>query len=247
MKKYIYSILLICFMLILWEFIARMVGVSFILPSPTQVGQKLFQLRDILFIQHLPITLAIISIGLAISLILGVIIAIIMHHSKVIEQALYPLLITSQTIPIIALAPIFVLWFGYTIWSKVVVTIVITFFPIAISSFDGLRSTDKELKELFQTFGLSKKQIFIKLEVPSALPSFFSGLKVAVPMSVIGAAIGEWLGAQSGLGYFSRRMMTQFDGAGVFAPIVLLSIIGIALFIIVLLVEKYFLKWRKIK
>src|SRR5699024_10287617 len=164
MKKYIYSILLICFMLILWEFIARMVGVSFILPSPTQVGQKLFQLRDILFIQHLPITLAIISIGLAISLILGVIIAIIMHHSKVIEQALYPLLITSQTIPIIALAPIFVLWFGYTIWSKVVVTIVITFFPIAISSFDGLRSTDKELKELFQTFGLSKKQIFIKLE-----------------------------------------------------------------------------------
>ena len=83
--------------------------------------------------------------------------------------------------------------------------------------------------------------------VPSALPSFFSGLKVAVPMSVIGAAIGEWLGAQSGLGYFSRRMMTQFDGAGVFAPIILLSIIGIALFIIVLLVEKYFLKWRKIK
>lgn len=245
MKKYMYSTLLISIIIILWEGIARLVDISFIIPSPTQVGFKLFELREILFIKHAPITLSIIGIGLTISLILGITIAVAMHYSKVIEQALYPLLITSQTIPIIALAPIFVLWFGYSIWSKVMVTIVITFFPIAISTFDGLRATDKDLRELFQTFGLTKKQIFFKLEVPSALPSFFSGLKVAVPMSVIGAAIGEWLGAQSGLGYFSRRMMTQFDGAGVFAPIVILSAIGIILFMIVLFIEKYFLKWRK--
>lgn len=246
MKKYMYSIILLSFMLVIWEVIARLVSITFILPSPIQVIQKLILLKGPLLKEHLPYTLLVIWIGLAISLFLGVMIAVIMHHSKVIEQAIYPLLITSQTIPIIALAPIFVLWFGYTIWSKVVVTVIITFFPIAIGTFDGLRSTDKELHELFQTFGLTKQQIFFKLEVPSALPSFFSGLKVAVPMSVIGAAIGEWLGAQSGLGYFSRRMMTQFDGAGVFAPIVLLSFIGITLFTIVIIIEKYVFKWRKI-
>ncbi|MFB1049958.1 ABC transporter permease [Paraliobacillus sp. JSM ZJ581] len=246
MKKYFYSTMLICLMLVVWEVVARIVAVSFILPSPIQIIEKLFVLKGPLLKEHLPVTLTVIGIGLTISLLLGIAVAMMMHGSKLIEQAIYPLLITSQTIPIIALAPIFVLWFGYTIWSKVVVTILITFFPIAIGTFDGLRSTDKDFKELFQTFGLTNHQIFLKLEVPSALPSFFSGLKVAVPMSVIGAAIGEWLGAQSGLGYFSRRMMTQFDGAGVFAPIVLLSLIGIALFMIVLIIEKFFLKWRNI-
>src|SRR5690625_6077963 len=95
------------------------------------------------------------------------------------------------------------------------------------------------------TMGATKRDLFFKLDIPSALPSFFSGLKVAVPMSVIGAAIGEWLGAQAGLGYFSRRMMTQFDGAGVFAPIVLLSMVGMTLFIFVILFEKFLLKWRR--
>ena len=245
MKKYLYAILLICFMMVVWEVVARTVDIAFILPAPTQILIKINELKMPLLKEHLPVTLTVIGIGLSISLVLGVLIAILMHQSKIIEQAIYPLLITSQTIPIIALAPIFVLWFGYTIWSKVVVTIIITFFPIAIGFFDGLRSTDKEMKELLLTFGFTKWQLFIKLEIPSALPSFFSGLKVAVPMSVIGAAIGEWLGAQAGLGYFSRRMMTQFDGAGVFAPIVLLSLIGVILFICVLMIEKYVLKWRK--
>ncbi len=170
-----------------------------------------------------------------------------MHYSKTVERALYPIIIVSQTIPTIALAPIFVLWFGYSIWSKVVVTILITFFPIAVNTFDGLRSSSKELKELMLTMGASKKDIFLKLDVPSSLPFFYSGLKVAFPLSVIGAAIGEWLGAQAGLGYFSRRMMTQFDGAGVFAPIVLLSVLGIILFLLVVMLEKRSFRWRKSK
>lgn len=245
MKNYIYSTILTFILLLIWEMDARMVNTSFILPAPTEVGMKLWELREVLFLHHLPITFSVIVIGLAISLVLGISLAISMSMSKVLEQTFYPLLITSQTIPIIALAPIFVLWFGYSIWSKIIVTIIITFFPITVSTFDGFRSTNKDLKELFQSIGASRRQLFFKLEVPSALPSFFSGLKVAVPMSVIGAAIGEWLGAQAGLGYFSRRMMTQFDGAGVFAPIVLLSFIGILLFIVVVLLEKYILNWRR--
>lgn len=245
MKNSLYSSVLIVFLLICWEIGARIVDKVFILPSPIQILVKLWTLKETLFLHHLPITLSVIAIGLAISLAIGIILAISMNLSKTLEKMFYPLLVTSQTIPIIALAPIFVLWFGYSIWSKVVVTVIITFFPITISIFDGFRATDRHFKELMQTMGASRRDIFFKLEVPSALPSFFSGLKVAVPMSVIGAAIGEWLGAQAGLGYFSRRMMTQFDGAGVFAPILLLSLIGILLFFVVILLEKIFMKWRQ--
>jgi len=245
MKNIIYSVMLIILLLIAWEIGARIVDMAFILPSPTEIVTKLWELKEVLLLHHLPITLSVIAIGLSISLILGICLAICMHMSKTLEKMFYPILITSQTIPIIALAPIFVLWFGYTIWSKAVVTVIITFFPITISTFDGFRSRNKNFKELMQTMGASKRDIFLKLEVPSALPSFFSGLKVAVPMSVIGAAIGEWLGAQAGLGYFSRRMMTQFDGAGVFAPIVLLSLLGIVMFLVVIFLENTLMKWRK--
>lgn len=244
MRRYLYSLILVFFLLSSWEIAARIIQTSFILPGPIEIVEKLWELRGILFFHHLPFTLAVIGIGLFISLILGVALAVSMNHSKTLEQTLYPILITSQTIPIIALAPIFVLWFGYSIWSKIAVTVLITFFPITVGAFDGFRATNVALRELFLSMGANKRQIFFKLEVPSALPSFFSGLKVAVPLSVIGAAIGEWLGAQAGLGYFSRRMMTQFDGAGVFAPIVLLSIVGIILFMIVVGLEKILLKWR---
>ena len=162
-----------------------------------------------------------------------------------IEKALYPIIIASQTIPTTAIAPLFVLWFGYSIWSKVLVTVLITFFPITITVFDGLKSAKREMEELLITYGAGKKEIFFKLKIPGALPSFFSALKMAVPLSIIGAAIAEWLGAQSGLGYFSKRMMTQLDGAGVFAPIVLLSIAAMAVVAVINVIENRLIKWRK--
>ncbi|NSL50631.1 ABC transporter permease [Calidifontibacillus erzurumensis] len=244
-KDYISSISLLLLFFISWEIAAKIVNKKYILPSPTQILSKLWELKSELFLNHLPATLLIIITGLLISILIGVGLSIWMYLNKSVEKAFYPLLIASQTIPIIALAPIFVLWFGYSIWSKVVVTILITFFPITVNTFDGLRSTKKELVELLRTMGASKKDIFLKVSIPSSLPYFYSGLKVAVTLSVIGAAIGEWLGAQAGLGYFSRRMMTQFDGAGVFAPIVLLSLVGILLFLLIVFLEKIALKWRK--
>ncbi|WP_174727092.1 ABC transporter permease [Mesobacillus harenae] len=240
-----YSSLLVFGFLLIWEAGARAYNKSFILPAPSEIALTLWELRSVLVLHHLPPTFLVIFIGLVLSILIGTGLAIWMNGNKVAEKTFYPIIIASQTIPIIALAPIFVLWFGYTIWSKVAVTVLITFFPITVSAFDGLRSSDKNLKELLLTMGASKKDLFFKLYVPSALPSFFSGLKVAVTLSVIGAAIGEWLGAQAGLGYFSRRMMTQFDGAAVFAPIVLLSAVGILLFLLVTWLEKTLLKWRK--
>ncbi len=245
MKPYSASIFLVLLLMIVWEIGARIVDLPFILPTPTDILVKLWELKTTLLFEHLPSTFLIILIGLSISIVLGIGLAIWMYRSKLVERAFYPLIIASQMIPTIALAPIFVLWFGYSIWSKVVVTVLITFFPITVSTFDGFRSTNKELKELFLTMGASKKDLFFKLSIPSALPHFFSGLKLAVTFSIIGAAIGEWLGAQAGLGYFSRRMMTQFDGAGVFAPIIVLSLLGILLFSIVVIIEKRTLKWRK--
>lgn len=237
--------ILLVILLVIWEAIARKVDMQFILPTPIDVVRKIWTLKEVLFLEHLPATMLVVAIGLAASIFLGVSIALLMTVSRILEQAFYPVLIATQTIPIIAIAPIFVLWFGYTIWSRVVVTILIAFFPIAIAAFDGIRSTSIAYEELLRSMGATKRDLFLKLQIPAAMPTFFSGLKVAVPMAVIGAAIGEWLGAQNGLGYFSRRMMTQFDGAGVFAPIVVLSAAGLILFMFVILLEKYILRWRK--
>lgn len=244
MRKYLPAAILSIILLGIWEIAARAIDIMFILPSPIGIGVRLWELKTELFFNHLPATLMVTLMGLAISVILGVGIAIAMNLSAMAEKTIYPILITSQTIPVIALAPIFVLWFGYSIWGKVVMTILITFFPITVSTVDGFRSSNKHIEELLLTMGATRSEIFLKLHIPSALPHFFSGLKVAIPLSVIGAAIGEWLGAQSGLGYFSRRMMTQFDGAAVFAPIVMLSVLGILLFVVVVLMERWILKWR---
>jgi len=238
------SLLIIMLFATVWEIGARLVDKAFILPSPIQIIVRLWELKEVLFFQHLPATLLTMLIGLAISIATGITLAVWMSSNVGVRKALYPILIASQMIPVIALAPIFVLWFGYTIWSKVAVTVLITFFPITVNTFDGLSSGRKETKELLLTMGATKRDIFFSYTVPTALPHFFSGLKVAVTLSVIGAAIGEWLGAQAGLGYFSRRMMTQFDGAAVFAPIFVLTVIGVLLFMIVTFFENRTLKWR---
>jgi len=244
-KDYTGSILLVGLLIVIWEVGARIYDKTFILPTPSGILIRLWELKYILLSAHLPATLSVILIGLALSIIAGVGLAILMDQNRLAEKTFFPLVIASQTIPIIALAPIFVIWFGYSIWSKVAVTVLITFFPITVSTYDGLRSSSRDMQELLRTMGATDRQIFLKVKVPFALPYFYSGMKVAVTLSVIGAAIGEWLGAQAGLGYFSRRMMTQFDGAGVFAPIVLLSLMGIILFLLVKWIETRTLKWRK--
>ena len=220
------------------------VNAAYILPTPVQILQRLWQLRVALFTVHLPATMVVTAVGLAISLVLGLGLAVLMDASPFCRKAIYPVVVASQTIPTTAIAPLFVLWFGYGIWSKVLVTVHITFFHITITVYDGLQSARVEMMELLLTYGATKRDIFCKIKVPCTLPYFFSAIKMAIPMSIIGAAIGEWLGAQSGLGYFSRRMMTQLDGAGVFAPIVLLSAVAMAAVALVALLEKKVVRWR---
>nr|MDD6335184.1 ABC transporter permease [bacterium] len=238
------ALIMLFALLMLWQLGAMKVNAAYILPTPLQILQKLWELRAPLFTVHLPATMLVTLIGLVISLVLGLGLAILMDASPFWQKALYPVVVASQTIPTTALAPLFVLWFGYGIWSKVLVTVLITFFPITITVYDGLQSARVEMAELLLTYGATKRDIFLKIKVPCMLPYFFSAIKMAVPMSIIGAAIGEWLGAQSGLGYFSRRMMTQLDGAGVFAPIVLLSAVAMLAVGLVSLLEKKVVRWR---
>lgn len=245
MKTYSPPILMALGLLLFWQVIAILIGAPYILPSPVEIVQEIWVLRVPLFTVHLPATMQVTFVGLMISIVLGLTLAVLMDIFPTMQRTVYPVVIASQTIPTTAIAPLFVLWFGYTAWSKILVTVLMTFFPITISVFDGFKSSKREMEELLFTFGASRKDIFIKLKVPTALPSFFSAIKMAIPLSVIGAAIAEWLGAQSGLGYFSKRMMTQLNGPGVFAPIVLLSIAAMLAVAAVMLIENKAVKWRK--
>ena len=230
---------------LVWQLVAMIINAPYILPTPLQILEKIWVLKENLFFVQLPATLQVTGIGLGISIVLGLALAMAMDRFPALERALYPVVVATQTIPTTAIAPLFVLWFGYSIWSKVLVTILITFFPITITVFDGLKSTKREMEELLTSYGASPWDIFWKLKLPTALPSFFSAIKMAIPLSVIGAAIAEWLGAQEGLGYFSKRMMTQLDGAGVFAPIVLLSVVAMVAVFIITKIEDHWITWRK--
>lgn len=239
------SMILTLIMLLFWQIFAVILDAPYILPSPIEVLKKLWELKEVLILVHLPATFSVTAIGLIISVILGALLAIVMDINESIEKAVYPIVVASQTIPITAISPLFILWFGYSIWSKVLVSVLITFFPITITLYDGFRAVRRESLELMHTYGATKIQIFFKLKFPYVMPYFFSALKMALPLSVIGAAIGEWLGAQSGLGYFSKRMMTQLDGAGVFAPIVLLSLAAMASVKLITILEEKLIHWRR--
>ena len=238
------SLLTMAGFFLLWEVLARRMNAAYILPAPTQIVKRIYELRAPLFLVHLPATMAVVALSLTISAALGIFLAVLMDQSRTAERALYPLLVASQTIPTTALAPLFVLWLGYGIWSKVLAAVLMTFFPIAVTLSDGFRAIPPEMTELMQTLGATRWQLFRKLKLPAVLPYFFTAIRMAIPLSVIGAAIGEWLGAQAGLGYFSRRMMTQLDGAGVFAPIVLLSLAAMLLTEFAKRIEQRALRFR---
>ncbi|MDN3015371.1 ABC transporter permease [Paenibacillus sp. BSR1-1] len=236
-------LLVVILLVSLWQWIVKQGMVpAFILPSPSAIWASLIDNRELLFEEHLPATLKEVLIGFGFSLAGGLLLGIGMHFFRPVEKILYPFLVISQTVPLIAISPIFIMWFGYSIWSKIAVTILTAFFPIVVSTYDGLKAGGKEYRELLQTMGAGRWMIFKKIQMPMALPSIFSGLKMSVVYCVVGATIGEWLGASEGLGYFSRRMSGNLKADAVFAAIFLLSLLGIVLFLLISLVEKQLLK-----
>ncbi|MBW4083346.1 ABC transporter permease [Paenibacillus sp. S150] len=239
--------LLVLLTLALWETAARLKLVPpFILPAPTAIWMALAEQRHLLFAEHLPATLQEVLLGFVLSACCGVLLGTGMHMFTPLEKALYPLLVISQTIPLIALSPIFIMWFGYTLWSKVAVVFLTAFFPVVVGTYDGLRKSGAIYRELLLTLGANRWQILRKSQIPPALPSLFSGLKLSIVYCVIGATIGEWLGGSRGLGYFSRRMAGNLQSAEMFAAVFLLSALGVVLFLCVVLLEKIILQKRGI-
>lgn len=237
------TFIIVVFIILEWLVRAEIVP-SFIIPAPTSVIVMIIQNWRPLLLEHLSATMLEFLIGFLISVIGGVTLAISMFFSKVVEKMLYPTVIISQMIPIVALSPIFVLWFGYSIWSKVAITVLMSFFSIVVGTYDGLKSSDKDYMELLRSMGATRFHIFKKLQIPMALPSFFSGLKLAIVYALVGATIGEWLGASEGLGYYSRRMSGNLNAEGVFAAITILTMMGILMFTLTSWVEKRLLKWK---
>ncbi|MBT2736411.1 ABC transporter permease [Bacillus sp. ISL-7] len=242
-EQYGLFLIVVILLVSIWEWVVRQGMIpSFILPAPSAIWGSLQENRQLLFEVHLPATVKEVLIGFVLSVIGGLSLGIAMHFSRSIEKVLYPFLVISQTVPLIAISPIFIMWFGYSIWSKIAVTILTAFFPIVVSTYDGLKSGGSEYRELLLTMGANRWTIFKKIQIPMALPAIFSGLKLSVVYCVVGATVGEWLGASEGLGYFSRRMSGNLQADSVFAAIFLLSLLGIVLFLFIGLLEKQLLK-----
>lgn len=244
MKKHLTTIITAVAALVIWQIIAMAVGMTHILPSPTSTLARLWELRESLFTVHLPATLQTIVVGMALSVAVGLVLSILMDMFPVVEAMLYPTLVIIQTIPVMCISPLFVLWFGYSIWARLLSVVLSTFFSITINTFDGLKSAKREMKELMATYGAGRVRTFIFLKAPTALPNFMTSLKTTLPWAVIGAAISEWLGASEGLGYFSKRMMTKLDGSAVFAAVLILTLAALIGMSIVKIIDRKFVTWR---
>lgn len=226
-----------------WELGVRVSGISrVLLPSPSAIVLALSQ-RWALFAEHAWVTLIEILLGFALGSAVGLLLGILFGYSRVLERAIYPWLVASQMVPIVAVAPILVLWFGFTLTPKVLVVALISFFPVAVNTIDGLRSVDPEMVDLMRTMGATRAQIIRHVRIPSALPAVFSGLKVAMALSVVGAIFGEWVGSSEGLGYLMLAFNNQLATADLFAAILVLSLMGIALFFLVGSVQRLVTPW----
>lgn len=245
LKNNLVPFIFLMLLILAWEFLVPYFNVpKFILPRFSKVLSALWAQKQILF-SHSIVTLGEALLGLCISVILGILCAFSIYLSKNIRKTLYPVVVFSQTVPIIALSPIMVMWFGYTIWSKVAIVILFCFFPIVVSTLDGLNCVDRDLEDVLKALGGSKFQIFFKLHTNAVLPNFLSGFKIAATYSVGGATIGEWLGADKGLGIYVKKASGMLQSDSVFAGVIVLSFLGLLLFSVGVLLERILLKNRQ--
>ena len=245
MRRAALTIVLLAAFVALWQGVASLGSVDDLtLASPAETARALADDWGLLM-DNAGVTLVEVLLGMAISVAAGLGFAIAMHLSRVLREAAYPLLIASQAIPIVVLAPIFVLAFDYGIGPKLAIVALICFFPITVNVLDGLRSVEPDLLKLMRSLGASRLETLRKVELPAALPFFFSGLRVAATVSVIGAVFGEWAGADEGLGRLVLLSNNQLETPRVYAGVVILTIMAVALFALVTLAERLTCPWTK--
>jgi ABC-type nitrate/sulfonate/bicarbonate transport system permease component len=215
---------------------------SFVLPSPLDVIRAGWETRDLL-LNAIGTTLLATAMGLVLALVTGIGLAALVDFWPLARRALYPLLVVSQTIQILAIAPILVIWFGFGLAPTISIVVLFCFFPLTISTADGLASANPELIALLRAMGATRKQIWRMVRLPSALPSFFTGLRMAVTYSVVAATIGEWVGGAPGLGLYLLRSKNALATDQVFAAMFVTSLLSVALFMLVYGIERLALPW----
>ena len=229
----------------LWELIIRVFDVpTYIWSSPSLIAETV-QERFSELLTHSGVTLVETLVGFFVAVVVGLAFGLLLHFSVLAKRSLYPLLIASQSIPTVVLAPVFVLVLGFGLWPKVAVVALFCFFPIVVSTIDGLTGVDREYIRMMLTLDATRMGIFRRVEFPSALPQIFTGTRVAATYAAIGAVFGEWAGSQAGLGWQMLQAKGRLDTALVFADIVFITVMALGLFGVVSLVERLTIPWAR--
>lgn len=235
---------LIIVLIIGWDICIRLFKIpQYLIPTPWQVVQQLFKEWPMLWRESLPTLYATLG-GFVLSALVGVPIAMWIAYSRLVESFVYPLLVFSQSVPKVAIAPLFVVWFGFGVIPKVIAAFLLGFFPVIVATVQGFKSIESDVIDLARSMGASPLKVFIKFRLPQAMPAIFSGLKVSVTLAVVGAVVGEFVGSNSGLGYVLQKANGTFDLPLMFAALVILSMIGVLLFLMLELIERWVLPWH---
>ena len=237
--------IIIVILLIIWQTLS-MINIipKFMLPSPFEVV-KAFVSDFLLLMEHTEITLIEAFLGLGLGIILGFAVAVIMDRFEYAYKMIYPVLVITQTIPTVAIAPLLVLWMGYGILPKIMLILLTSFFPITIGLLDGFHSVDRDMLNLLKTMGATSFQNFIHLKLPSSLGYFFAGLRISVSYSIIGAVVAEWLGGYDGLGVYMTRVRKSYSFDKMFAVIFLISGISLLLMYFVKKIQRWCMTWER--
>lgn len=230
-----------------WEFVCRFFAVPvYVVPAPSLVAVRLADLFQTGVIwPHLATTAATIVAGLVLGVAAGIAFGVLIELVPAAERLVYPYLVALQTVPKIAIAPLFILWFGYGITSKIIIAALLSFFPVLVAVIAGMRATEKEQMDMMKVFGASRWDTFLHLRLYAALPTIFAGVEIASILAVIGAVVGEFVGAQEGLGYLITTLNFNMDVAGVFATLIVLSAIGLSLHGLMRALGRRMVFWRR--
>jgi NitT/TauT family transport system permease protein len=242
--SWIKPVIFLVLLVVLWDLSIRIFQIPpYQVPSPWDVIVTLWQEWPKLLAEAWPTTVATLW-GFALSAAFGIPVAMMIAGSKTVEDFVYPLLVFSQSIPKIAIAPLFVVWFGFGLLPKVLSAFLLGFFPVVVSSVQGFKSVDPDMFDLVRALQASRWQIFRIVSLPHALPSIFAGLKVSITLAVVGAVVGEFVGANSGIGYVLQRSIGNFELPLMFAALVVLALIGVLLFWLIDVVERMLIPWH---
>jgi len=243
-KKYLLPGIFLFIVVIIWHYSIRLFNIApYLIPSPMEVVEKAWEIKGSLLIDS-GITMIEAVLGFLLGSAVGIILAVSFLYSKSLELSVFPFTIAIKSIPIIALAPLLVLWFGNEIISKIIISSLVCFFPIIVNSVKGLRSVEREALDLFDSLSATRNQIFFKLLLPTSLPYIFAALKISTTFAVVGAIVGEFAGARRGLGFFILQSSYWMNTADIFVSIILISILSILFYGIISVIEKYAMPWQ---